>query len=135
MLHLNQTFLTHSRNFDFTLYKAPKQIFLFKIFCDLFTFRLFTNTGELICLQTKGFLEYNKETKKIDSFLCINTLIKEEDEARYLNEQKEKFTPYISELQNSSHMVRQALSIKPKTHCSTCAETLGIGRSFRTKGA
>ena len=72
----------------------------------LVNYRLFTNTGELICLQTKGFLEYNKETRKIESFLCINTLVRPEDEARYLNEQKEKFTPYISELQNSSNTVR-----------------------------
>ena len=47
----------------------------------------------------------------IESFLCINTLIREEDEARYLNEQKEKFTPYISELQNSSNMVRLILNL------------------------
>ena len=82
-----------------------------QLFYDLVNYRLFTNTGELICLQTKGFLEYNKETKMIESFLCINTLIREEDEARYLNEQKEKFTPYISELQNSSNMVRLILNL------------------------
>lgn len=64
--------------------------------------RLFTSTGELVCLQTKGFLEYNKATKKIESFLCINTVIRGEDQERYLNEQKEKFTPYISELQYSN---------------------------------
>lgn len=72
-------------------------------------YRLFTNTGELICLQTKGFLEFNKATKKIESFLCINTLIREEDQDKYLNEQKEKFTPYISELQNASNMKSLAL--------------------------
>ena len=28
-------------------------------------YRLFTNSGELICLQTKGFLEYNKAKNKV----------------------------------------------------------------------
>jgi len=62
-------------------------------------YRLFTQTGELICLETRGFLEFNKTTNKIESFLCINTLIRPEDSERYLNEQKERFTPFISQLQ------------------------------------
>jgi len=62
-------------------------------------YRLFTQTGELICLQTKGFLEFNKTTNKIESFLCINTVIRPEDTDRYLNEQKERFTPFITEVQ------------------------------------
>jgi len=55
-----------------------------------------------ICLQTKGFLEFNKSTNKIESFLCINTVIRPEDSERYLNEQKERFTPFISELQRNT---------------------------------
>ena len=90
------------------------------MFYDLVNYRLFTNTGELICLQTKGFLEYNKETKMIESFLCINTLIREEDEARYLNEQKEKFTPYISELQNSSNVV--SFDSEPSEYLTLCSD-------------
>ena len=84
-------------------------------------FRLFTNTGELICLQTRGFLEYNKATKKIESFLCINTLIREQDQEKYLSEQKERFTPYISELQNASSMVIFSLSLHPVDHQSNIA--------------
>jgi len=67
-------------------------------------YRLFTQTGELICLETRGFLEFNKTTNKIESFLCINTLIRPEDSERYLNEQKERFTPFISQL-NLNNMV------------------------------
>jgi len=61
-------------------------------------YRLFAKTGELICLQTKGFLEYNTSKNKIESFLCINTVIRPEDQEKYLQEQKEKFTPFITEL-------------------------------------
>jgi len=61
-------------------------------------YRLFTQTGELICLQSKGFLEFNKTTNKIESLLCINKVIRPEDEERYLKEQKERFTPFITEM-------------------------------------
>ena len=33
-------------------------------------YRLFTNSGELICLQTKGFLEYNKAKNKVKCSFC-----------------------------------------------------------------
>jgi len=72
-------------------------------------YRLFTQTGELICLQTKGFLEFNKTTNKIESFLCINTVIRPEDSEKYLNEQKERFTPFISQLQINSSAAGQSL--------------------------
>lgn len=63
-----------------------------------------TQTGELICLQTKGFLEFNTATNKIESFLCINTLIRPEDEERYLKEQRDRFTPLVTELNINSNV-------------------------------
>ena len=45
-----------------------------------------------------NFLRFERLCQ-IESFLCINTLIKPEDQDRYLQEQKDKFTPFISELQ------------------------------------
>jgi len=72
-------------------------------------YRLFTQTGELICLETRGFLEFNKTNNKIESFLCINTLIRPEDSERYLNEQKERFTPFISQLQINDRVTGKSL--------------------------
>ena len=39
-------------------------------------FRLRTKAGAWINLQSRGFLEMNKETGNIDHFLCINTLLR-----------------------------------------------------------
>ena len=39
-------------------------------------YRLMTQTGQYICLQTKGYLEFNKSTNKIETFICINKLIR-----------------------------------------------------------
>lgn len=85
-------------------------------------YRLFSSTGELICLQTRGFLEYNKAKNKIESFLCINTLIKPEDQDRYLQEQKDKFTPYISELQMDAD-IKQEPRAKENRTASTSTST------------
>jgi len=49
--------------------------------------------------QTKGYLEFNRTTNKIETFICINTVVKAEDEEKYLNEQKERFSPFIAELE------------------------------------
>jgi len=94
-------------------------------------YRLFSSTGELICLQTRGFLEYNKAKNKIESFLCINTLIKPEDQDRYLQEQKDKFTPFISELQMDADIKQEprAIEIKcPSTPTSTSAKVSVISK-------
>lgn len=42
----------------------------------LTTYRLRTKAGAWINLQSRGFLEMNKETGNIDHFLCINTLLR-----------------------------------------------------------
>lgn len=88
-------------------------------------YRLFSSTGELICLQTRGFLEYNKSKNKIESFLCINTLIKPEDQERYLQEQKDKFTPFISELQMDADIKLEPLAIENK-HASTISKSAKV---------
>lgn len=38
-------------------------------------YRLLSKTGQFIYLRTHGYLEYDKDTQKIVSFICINTLV------------------------------------------------------------
>jgi len=38
-------------------------------------YRLLTKTGNYIYLRTHGYLEYDKDTQKMISFVCINTLV------------------------------------------------------------
>ncbi|XP_057381265.1 neuronal PAS domain-containing protein 2-like [Daphnia carinata] len=42
------------------------------------TYRLRTSTGRLIFLRSRGFIQYDENTKEIISFFCINSLIDEE---------------------------------------------------------
>lgn len=39
------------------------------------TYRLKTSTGRLIFLRSRGFIQYDENTKEITSFFCINSHI------------------------------------------------------------
>ncbi|EDV47030.2 uncharacterized protein Dere_GG17873, isoform A [Drosophila erecta] len=60
------------------------------------TYRLFTRNGSIIYLQSKGYLEIEKETNKVHSFVCVNTLLGEEEGKRRVQEMKKKFSVIIN---------------------------------------
>ncbi|XP_013101243.2 hypoxia-inducible factor 1-alpha [Stomoxys calcitrans] len=59
------------------------------------TYRLFTRNGKIIYLHTKGFLEIDKTTNKVHSFICVNTLLSEEEGRRRVQHMKTKFSVII----------------------------------------
>ncbi|CAG0916961.1 unnamed protein product [Notodromas monacha] len=48
-------------------------------------YRLKTKSSQVVYLRTRGFLEFNRSTQRVESYVCINTLITE-DEAMKLDE-------------------------------------------------
>ncbi|XP_041448611.1 uncharacterized protein LOC111077489 [Drosophila obscura] len=60
------------------------------------TYRLFTRNGNIIYLQSKGYLEIDKETNKVHSFVCVNTLLDDEEGKRRVQEMKKKFSVIIN---------------------------------------
>ncbi len=59
------------------------------------TYRLRCKSGEYIAVQSRGYLEYDRQTQKIESFMCVNTVLREDEGERHIQEQRDKFTPYI----------------------------------------
>ncbi|XP_075154314.1 germ cell-expressed bHLH-PAS [Haematobia irritans] len=59
------------------------------------TYRLFTRNGKIIYLHTKGFLEIDKSTNKVHSFICVNTLLSEEEGRKRVQNMKNKFSVII----------------------------------------
>ncbi|XP_061400041.1 uncharacterized protein LOC133335759 [Musca vetustissima] len=59
------------------------------------TYRLFTRNGKIIYLHTKGFLEIDKSTNKVHSFICVNTLLSEEEGKKRIEHMKNKFSVII----------------------------------------
>ncbi|XP_011336854.1 uncharacterized protein LOC105279025 isoform X2 [Ooceraea biroi] len=55
-------------------------------------YRLLTKTGTYIFLRTNGYLEYDKDTQKMISFVCINTLISEKEGIKLLKEMKDRYS-------------------------------------------
>lgn len=58
-------------------------------------YRLLSRNGHFIYLQSKGFLEIDKSSNKVHSFLCVNTLLDEEAGKQKVQEMKNKFSTII----------------------------------------
>lgn len=60
-------------------------------------YRLISRTGQFIYLRTKGYLEIDEETHRVHSFICVNTLVSEEEGRRMVREMKRKFSVIINQ--------------------------------------
>ncbi|XP_022215048.2 circadian locomoter output cycles protein kaput [Drosophila obscura] len=58
-------------------------------------YRLLSRNGRFIYLHTKGFLEIDRGSNKVHSFLCVNTLLDEEAGRQRVQEMKNKFSTII----------------------------------------
>jgi PAS domain len=59
------------------------------------TYRLQNKTGEFIFLRTHGHLEYDKETNKPISFICVNTLLSKSEGWKGLGDMKQRFSAKV----------------------------------------
>ncbi|XP_015172426.1 PREDICTED: uncharacterized protein LOC107064328 isoform X2 [Polistes dominula] len=89
--------------------------------CGSSCYRLLSKTGQFIYLRTHGYLEYDKNTQSFESFVCINTLVSEEEGIEFVREMKERFSATVSGfakaamIQNNEDSYNLALDSK-KSH-------------------
>lgn len=62
-----------------------------------------TRTGEFIYLRTRGYLDIDRDTNQVRSFVCVNALVEEEEGKKLVKEMKKKFTIMIQETEISSN--------------------------------
>uniref|UniRef100_A0A182MNT8 Methoprene-tolerant protein n=1 Tax=Anopheles culicifacies TaxID=139723 RepID=A0A182MNT8_9DIPT len=62
-------------------------------------YRLMSRTGDFIYLKTRGYLEVDSDTKVVQSFVCINTLVSEEEGQRLVREMKRKFSVIVDKVE------------------------------------
>ncbi|XP_049541336.1 uncharacterized protein LOC125954786 isoform X1 [Anopheles darlingi] len=62
-------------------------------------YRLMARTGDFIYLKTRGYLEVDNDTKVVQSFVCINTLVSEEEGQRMVREMKRKFSVIVDKVE------------------------------------
>ncbi|XP_055530543.1 circadian locomoter output cycles protein kaput-like isoform X2 [Wyeomyia smithii] len=60
-------------------------------------YRLMTRTGDFVYLKTRGYLEVDNDTKVVQSFVCINTLVSEEEGRRLVRGMKRKFSVMVDQ--------------------------------------
>ncbi|KAL7046755.1 hypothetical protein ACKWTF_002701 [Chironomus riparius] len=60
-------------------------------------YRLMSRTGQFIYLKTRGILEIDERTRQVHSFVCVNTLVSDDEGRRLIKEMKRKFSAIISE--------------------------------------
>lgn len=65
-------------------------------------YRLMSRTGQFIYLKTRGCLEVDDKTRQVHSFVCVNSLVSDEEGRRLIREMKKKFSAIISEAELSA---------------------------------
>jgi hypothetical protein len=61
-----------------------------------------SRTGQFIYLKTRGCLEVDEKTREVHSFVCVNSLVSDEEGRRLIREMKKKFSAIISEQELSA---------------------------------
>lgn len=61
-----------------------------------------SRTGQFIYLKTRGCLEVDEKTRQVHSFVCVNSLVSDEEGRRLIREMKKKFSAIISEAELSA---------------------------------
>lgn len=60
-------------------------------------YRLLTPTGDFIYLKTRGCLDIDRDTNEVRSFVCLNTMVSEEEGRKLIREMKRKFAIMIQD--------------------------------------
>lgn len=61
-----------------------------------------SRTGQFIYLKTRGCLEVDDKTRQVHSFVCVNSLVSDDEGRRLIREMKKKFSAIISEAELSA---------------------------------
>lgn len=98
-------------------------------------YRLMARTGQFIYLKTRGYLDIDRDTNEVRSFVCHNTLITEDEGRKLIREMKKKFAVIIQRegdyapiecdepaVENPLQLERAILSLITNLHSSSAIE-------------
>lgn len=99
-------------------------------------YRLMARTGQFIYLKTRGYLDIDRDTNEVRSFVCHNTLITEDEGRKLIREMKKKFAVIIQRegdyapiecdepaVENPVQLERAILSLITNLHSSSTVES------------
>lgn len=60
-------------------------------------YRLISRTGQFVYLKTRGYLEVDEATHQVHSFVCVNTLVPDDEGRRLVKDMKKKFSVIVTQ--------------------------------------
>lgn len=78
-------------------------------------YRLMSRTGQFIYLKTRGFLEIDKTTKAVQSFICLNSIVSQSEGLKLIDDMKRKYSAIvnINELDETGKMPLEEAESQP----------------------
>lgn len=68
-------------------------------------YRLMSRSGHFIYMRTRGFLEIDHDTKRVQSFVCVNSVIGDDYGQRMMEDMKRKYSVIVDMNQDQSERV------------------------------
>lgn len=78
------------------------------------SYRLRCKDGAHITLRSRGFLEVNKQTGQVESFVCINTVLSVKEAAAEIRNQRRRLLPIIACHETEDHLGSITSSLPPE---------------------
>ncbi|XP_076170068.1 uncharacterized protein LOC143148066 isoform X2 [Ptiloglossa arizonensis] len=101
----------HKDDFRWTMI-ALRQMYDRAETCGSSCYRLLSKPGDFIYLRTHGYLEFDKDTQTVESFVCINTLVSEEEGIQLVKQMKKRFSATVSETTRAMIQNKEDVSIE-----------------------
>ncbi|XP_011299394.1 hypoxia-inducible factor 1-alpha isoform X2 [Fopius arisanus] len=82
-------------------------------------YRLLSKTGEFIYLRTHGYLEMDLKTGTFESFVCVNTLVDQDEGEKLIREMKDRYSATIT---NASRAIIEPELMKIQSNSAPSVE-------------
>ncbi|KAK4287643.1 hypothetical protein Pmani_039286 [Petrolisthes manimaculis] len=78
------------------------------------SYRLRCRDGNHVNLRSRGYLEVNKQTGQVESFVCINTVLSIEEAKDEIKNQRRKLLPVVSSEECDDYLINISSSLPPE---------------------
>ncbi|XP_045617115.1 uncharacterized protein [Procambarus clarkii] len=78
------------------------------------SYRLKCRDGSHVTLRSRGYLEVNKQTGQVESFVCINTVLNIKEAANEIKNQRRKLLPIVTSQESDEHLSSISSSLPPE---------------------
>ncbi|XP_053971138.1 circadian locomoter output cycles protein kaput-like isoform X1 [Hylaeus volcanicus] len=124
----------HKDDFRWTMI-ALRQMYDRAETCGSSCYRLLSKPGEFIYLRTHGYLEFDKDTQTVESFVCINTLVSEEEGIQLVKQMKKRYSATVSDTRIAMIQDKDDVSIEMGTDSQQSNSKSSVGDPSQVEDA